>query len=145
MLRITIIIFILVYRTGIWKTFFSRPVHIPFSWVQFFPFLSCLLACLFLAEKISILSLSHVLVVVWLSCLEEIIFRSLYFVGISRSIKNCLYSGLLYGLYYYTFYPRVGTMVIFSCVGFLYALSSAYFSLVELCFFRVMFNICTIA
>lgn len=75
-----------------------------------------------------------------LTIFDEIVFRYLFFLIFSREVKYCLLSGYLYGLYAFTVSRTLFGVLIYTVMGFFYAMSSRKFSVFELIILRYILN-----
>lgn len=76
-----------------------------------------------------------------LTIFEEFIFRKVYFMIYTNTIKTCLLSSLFYSLYSALFIPKIPFVLGYFIIGFIFSLASKKCTLVELCIHRYMINV----
>lgn len=76
----------------------------------------------------------------YLTIFDEFLFRYMYFLYFPRTLENCIGSALLYSAYGYAIIPNLLSILNYFTLGFLFALASRRYSLIELCLFRYPIN-----
>lgn len=84
--------------------------------------------CILDTSHPKIWTISHFLLTIF----EEVVFRYLFFLYFSREVKYCLLSGYFYGIYAFLFSRTLFASLIYTIIGFFYAMSTRKFSVFEL-------------
>ncbi len=141
-LFISAVVVVILVESNKWQTLLTRPES-PNRSVKIIPYIPVFLVVFnrVLTEQYRFVSLEMLIQVVWLTVIEEILFRGLPFLFLSRSRKTFGLLSILFGLYGCVLLQHLSGFLIYTIVNYIYCLSGTYYSFVETTASRIIFNV----